>query len=160
MLSVASVFRRSRGATMIEVLVALFILSVGLLGVAAMQQIGLRNSHSAHLRSQATALTYEIADRMRANLFLARNGDYATPLDEASDELAPDCASATPAARVICDVWEWKTALETRLPAGRGAVELNPVGAGATRTVTITVAWDDTRDVDGDEITFVTETQL
>ncbi|MFT4563858.1 MAG: type IV pilus assembly protein PilV [Gammaproteobacteria bacterium] len=59
--------RHESGFTLLEVLVAMLVLAVGLLGVAAMQMRGLQYSHDAYLRSQISILAYDIADRMRLN---------------------------------------------------------------------------------------------
>ena len=61
-----------RGATLIEVLVAMLVLSIGLLGLAGMQMTALKSNQSAYYRSQATVLAYDIIDRMRANRADAR----------------------------------------------------------------------------------------
>lgn len=60
--------RHPRGFTLLEVLVALIILSVGLLGLANLQILGLRSSQGAFQRSQATILAEEMAERMQANV--------------------------------------------------------------------------------------------
>ena len=56
------------GFTLLEVLIALLILSVGLLGLANLQILGLRSSQGALLRSQATVLAEELAERMQVNI--------------------------------------------------------------------------------------------
>src|SRR4030095_5211790 len=68
--------RLARGTTLIETLVALLVLSIGLLGIAGMQMTSLQNNRGAHLRSQAQVLSYDIADRMRANRIAALAGGY------------------------------------------------------------------------------------
>lgn len=55
------------GLTMIEILVTLIILSVGLLGMAALQLTGIRSANSSTYRTQATLLADDIAERMRSN---------------------------------------------------------------------------------------------
>ncbi len=60
-------FRRARGFTLIEVLVSMIILALGLLGLASLQGISLKNNQDAHLFSQANALAYEMSDRIKAN---------------------------------------------------------------------------------------------
>ncbi len=65
-----------RGVGLIEVMVAILVLAVGLLGIAALQATTLRNSQGALERSQAVIQTYGILDSMRANVVAARGGAY------------------------------------------------------------------------------------
>lgn len=60
--------RKYAGFTMIEILVTLIVLSVGLLGMAAMQITGIRSTAGSTSRTQATLLINDIAERMRANI--------------------------------------------------------------------------------------------
>lgn len=127
---------KARGFSLLEVLVALLVLSIGLLGLASLQATTSRFNYGAYLRSQATTLAYDIADRMRANRDEALAGSY----DVASfPSTAPVCgvvAGATVAAR---DVSGWQSALACSLPAGMGRIVRND------NTVTIGVSWDDSR---------------
>jgi type IV pilus assembly protein PilV len=117
---------------MVEALVTLLVLSIGLLGVAALQLNSLRANHSASLRSQATFLAYEIVDKMRANRSAALVANaYVTELGAA----APSC---TTVAR--CDLADWRARLAS-LPAGDGAIER----LAGPELFRITVEWDDTR---------------
>ena len=107
-------FGAQRGATLVEVLVALLVLSIGLLGVAALQVSALQTNQGAHVRSQASVLTYDIADRMRANRAVALAGGYnvlytVTPSGGALNEL---------------DLQNWKAALTNTLPTGQGEISL------------------------------------
>jgi type IV pilus assembly protein PilV len=139
--------KRARGFTLIEVLVALVVLSIGLLGLASLQLSSLRWNHGASLRSQATLLAYDIVDRMRANQVAARNGEYDVGY------------GATGTAGTVSgdDRIRWKTLLSQTLPAGDGMVE-RPVN-GTTTTFRITVRWDDSKGAE-DALAFVLETQL
>ena len=60
--------KTNTGFTLIEVLIAMLVLAVGLLGLAGLQATSLKNNQSAYNRSQATQLAYDMADRMRANV--------------------------------------------------------------------------------------------
>ena len=120
----------TNGFTMVELLIAVLVLSIGLLGLAGLQAAGLRNNQSAYLRSQATILGYDIADRMRANRAVAATGAYDIALGGGS---AGGSVSAD-------DLMEWKDGLETLLPSGDGSVTSNG------STITILVQWDDNRD--------------
>jgi type IV pilus assembly protein PilV len=99
--------------TLVEVLVALVVLSVGLLGIAALQMTSLRNNLGAHLRSQATVLAYDITDRMRANRTQANNNAYVIAFS----------AAATGTTLNALDLQAWKTALAATLPSGDGQIE-------------------------------------
>ena len=68
--------RRQRGFSLIEVLIAILVLAIGLLGMANMQASGMRCTHGAYLRTQATVLGDDILDSMRANVTAARGGSY------------------------------------------------------------------------------------
>jgi type IV pilus assembly protein PilV len=132
-----------RGISLIEMLVALLVLSFGLLGLAGLQATSLRNNTSALFRSQANAVAFDIMDRMRANKIAAVcNGAYATAIGTIEDN------TATIPKR---DLTEWKGSL-AQLPAGDGAVACALIpGAGCPLTpravCTVTVQWDDTRGV-------------
>ena len=72
--------RAANGFTLIEILVTLVIISVGLLGIAGLHSMSLRNNFDALIRSHASALADEIADRMRSNRTRALAGDYNVAL--------------------------------------------------------------------------------
>lgn len=61
-------WRYSKGATLLEVMIAAAILGVGLLGIAALQMTSLQGSSNAEYRGRASDLAWSLADRMRANL--------------------------------------------------------------------------------------------
>ena len=70
--------KAQRGVSLLEVLITVLVLSVGLLGLAALQATGTKFNHGAYLRTQATALAYEMSDRMRTNI----DGDFTTGLGD------------------------------------------------------------------------------
>jgi type IV pilus assembly protein PilV len=132
--------RASRGFTLIEALVALIVLSIGLLGVAGMQIAGLRANQSAASRTQASYLADDIIDRMRANNTNARSGAY-------NIAMGATVAGATTAA---LDVQAWVAELLS-LPSGKGQIQVDPV----TNIATVTIQWFDTRGGDSSECTGV-----
>ena len=143
---------RQRGFTLLEVLVALIVLSIGLLGLSGLQTTGLRNNHSAFLRSQATLVTTDILDRMRANRDAARDGDYdinygATP----PSITCTGICSKTQVAQLDVELWR---AYVDRLPAGEGQVAVTAAGQAEVK-----VRWADTRDV-SNKLEVVTRAQL
>jgi type IV pilus assembly protein PilV len=119
--------KAQRGTTLVETLVALVVLSVGLLGIAALQMASLTNNRGAHLRSQASVLAYDIADRMRANRTVALANGYAVGFG----------AAPVGAALNQLDLQQWKATLAVTLPGGDGEI----VADGAM--FRISVRWTD-----------------
>lgn len=107
--------RRSRGFSIIEVLIALLVLAIGLLGLAALQAQGLRFNHDAYVRTQATNLAYDIVDRMRSNR--ANVAGYTAP--------DPGLACDPLVAGVDMDLSCWYDALAATLPGGAGLISAN-----------------------------------
>ena len=67
---------RQQGFTLIEILVAVLILSLGVLGLIAMESLALQSNMSAYHRSQATILAYDLSDKMRTNPAGVAAGEY------------------------------------------------------------------------------------
>lgn len=125
------------GASLIEVMVSVLILSIGLLGVAAMQATALKNSQSALERSQAVIESYSILDAMRANPEAGRSGAYTRGMT---------CTAPSGADLVNGDLGRWITSMQASLGASAcGSVNC----VAATRTCTVTVRWDDSRGTGG-----------
>ncbi len=116
--------QHSRGFSLIELLVAVVVLAIGLLGLAALQAGGMRFGHSAYLRSQATVLAYDISDRMRANIAAVLDGNYdlASATEHSACTNTTGCSTANMAEN---DTFEWRAALGARLPGGEGVVCLD-----------------------------------
>lgn len=114
------------GFTLLEVLVALIVLSVGLLSLAGMQVIGLRTNHSAYMRTQATIQSYDIVDRMRANIVGVREGRYDKPTLTDSAGVQHTACKTTSGCNVQQmaehDLFEWNQAIADVLPNGVGVV--------------------------------------
>jgi type IV pilus assembly protein PilV len=124
------------GFSLIEMLVALLIVAVGVLGVAGLQAYSLKNNTSAYFRSQANALIYDIFDAMRANRVVA--------LDGASYDIEFDDASPSPSNRATRDLASWLNRIGATLPAGDGQIDCT--GSAPDPVIcTVTVRWDDTR---------------
>lgn len=123
--------RRQRGLGLIEVLVAALVLSIGLLGIAGLNLMGMRNNHGAYMRSQATFLAQDILDRMRGNR------------DEALTNLAYNIAIGTTVSTLSTlaenDLDAWKDELVNLLPAGDGSVTC----VTATGECVVVVQWQE-----------------
>jgi len=127
---------RMRGFSLVEVMVALLVLSVGMLGIAAMHGRGLGAGRTAMYRSIAVNLAADMADRIRVNRLAG-----AAYAGAASDEDC-DIADCTPAEMAAHDLFLWNAQVEQQLPNGQGIVQYN--AATMPPTYTITVDWDET----------------
>ena len=132
--------RRQDGVTLVEVMVALLILGVGLLGIMGMQTTALQHNQQAYLYSQANFAIQDIAERMRANPESA--DEYQTNLADGAPSVdAEACVSAACDTGELAD-WDlklWKDFLAKALPEGKGAIDR--VGD----EYEITVEFDDSR---------------
>lgn len=139
---------RGRGFTLVEVMVSLVVLSLGLLGVAKMVMLSSHSNDSAYLRTQATALAYEMLDYMRANAPGAEAGNYNTafgPVPPAPTSCVGTGFACNNAQLAAWDIYEWKQRLTTAVPGGAlplGDGQIVTTGTDPL-TVTITVQWDD-----------------
>jgi len=144
--------RRHRGFTLLEVLVTIAIVAIGLLGIAGVIANGMKTTHSAYGRSQASWLANDIIDRMRSNRATAEGAGlpYNLAVDGALDM---SDVSTVPKADLVA----WRSALAATLPSGTGGISID----AASRKVTVTVQWDDSRAVGGGSTEqFVVESRL
>jgi len=120
------------GFTLLEVLVAMLILSIGLLGLAALQANTLKLNHGALQRSQGIFLTYDMMDRLRANRTAALAGQCDIAM------------GATLGGTDLCDVdvTDWQdNFVAAFLPAGQGSVDCSTT----VNVCVVTVQWDEGR---------------
>lgn len=149
--------KRAHGFSMIELLVAVLVMGVGVLGVTGLQMVSLQNNRDALLRSEALQMAYDVMDRIRVN----GAGNYdGVAFDD--DPVAPtDCFAnnCSAAQMAVFDISVWKCSLgahneleacddlrqgtilpvvtdQPGLPDGEGQIAID--GAGV---VTVTIRW-------------------
>ena len=131
------------GFTLLELLVAMTIFAVGLLGLSAMQGMALRGNDDAFLKGQAVMLANDIADRMRVNLGGVTAGAYAGAASPAWPAAPPNPGVVCVGAGAFCnngamaafDIYQWLTNV-SQLPRGTASIS----AAGPPYIVTIN--WD------------------
>ena len=128
----------NKGFSLLEVMIAMVIFAVGLLGLAGMQVIALENSHESSSRNYAIILAYSMSDRMEANrqardAYLISN---STKLPINTSCTLGNCKSGE---IVIYDQSQWKQNLSQQLLSGSGEI------TGAFPNYTVTVRWDEDR---------------
>lgn len=129
-LHLAGLRLRQRGLTLVEVLVTVVIISVGLLGIAALHLTSLKNGYDSNSRSRATWLANDIADRMRANATAAEAGSYNVVIG----------GTLAGASTAVTDVTQWKNQLNLLL-GGDGSIQVNP--AGSDFVASIVIQWNE-----------------
>lgn len=121
---------RARGFTLVEILIAIVVFSIGLLGIAGLQVSGMRFTQGSQLRSVAAMQASSMADRMRANRVGFRTGAYNSGGSMPASS-AKDCAvvSCTPAETATFDLVNWNLTGGSNKPAQSNA-DLLPGGSG------------------------------
>jgi type IV pilus assembly protein PilV len=147
--------RIASGFTLIEVLVALVIVALGMLGNAMLQLQGMKNSNDAYLRSQIGLFAYDIADKIRANRecqddYLTQGVFNAANPYVVGPTTLPACVYGSPAgnAGMGNEMACMGATLEQGLPPGSQAsissVNVTPAGAArAIKIFTFRVVWTD-----------------
>ena len=153
----------ARGFSLIELLVAVLIMGVGVLGVTGLQMVSLQNNRDALMRSDALEMAYDIMDRIRANPgSTAIPGQAYDGVAFDDDPVAPnDCFANTcsEAQMAVFDISVWKCGLGSHntltecddlrqdtilpsmddqpgLPAGEGQIDIDGQGV-----ITVTIRW-------------------
>ena len=105
-----------RGISLIEVLVAALIFSVGLIGMAGLMVMAMRSEHAAYQRTQVTFLADGMADRMRANPLGVWRGSYDGKDYPVPGSTNCERAACTPASLATRDRQVWSSLLSVFLP--------------------------------------------
>ena len=147
--------RRAAGYALLEALIAVIVTSVGFIGAARLQTLGMSFGNTAGLRQKATLLVDQMTDRIRANQAGMTLGAYNRPTagDTACLTAAAGC---TPAQLARADMAEWSADIAAQLPGGSGIVciDATPEDAaigsaadpncdGSGRVLAVKVWWTD-----------------
>jgi type IV pilus assembly protein PilV len=147
--------RRQRGVGLIEVAIALLIMSVGTLGLAGLQIAAKRMGYEAIQRTEAAALAMDLLERIRANRSALPAYDVAA--------LGAAAGSPLPAPLTYCDrqrcssvelafwdLWQWERALEGAAVAGSAGGLLRPGACIRVneQLVTLRINWQGFRPLD------------
>ncbi len=96
----------SKGFTLIEALVTVIVMSIGLLGVAALQNTGVKLTYDSYLRTQSALLASDLFDRMRANTTVNYAGlNYSTSNTSTTCSRSGDNCNATDMATYDAAMW-------------------------------------------------------
>ncbi|MCR4346808.1 MAG: type IV pilus modification protein PilV [Sulfuricaulis sp.] len=137
---------RHQGFSLIEVMVALLVLSIGLLGLAALQTTSLQFNTGSYYRTQATFLAYDILDRMRANSIGVKAGSYNATTSAAAAAAKADTTACSTGCNTTdlakYDLGEWYRRMEIMLPGSTLPTNNYAlISRDAANVVTITINW-------------------
>jgi len=140
---------RQHGFTLLEVLVAILVMALGVLGVLGLRMATLQHGGNANARVTASIQAADILDRMRANPARAAAGLYNIGLDAAEPTAFESVADQ--------DLQQWRRALATRLPGGTGSVAVSAAGVAE-----VSIRWTerDTNRSGAQTLTFTFRSQL
>lgn len=158
--SVRHLADQARGFTLIEVLIALFVLAVGLLGLALLQTTGLRLNTDSYSRTQSTYAAYDIIDKMRANAGALANYDIETTAAATTainsyntckatakgGNGSCDCSAkaCSPTELATYDLGQWYEQQDRLVPGAKDAVSIPATDNGGRATVNVDLAANNT----------------
>ena len=130
---------KQRGATLIEILVAVLVLSFGLLGMAALQTRAVQGNQSSLQRSQAIMLNNSMMDAMRIDRANARGGFYQT-----TDVCGP---AGIGAGTSLADNnrRDWLTAAQTSMTGPGGVAPCGTISCDVNDNCSVSLRWDDSK---------------
>jgi len=140
--------RHNKGFSMIEILVALVILAIGLLGMATLMINSLQTSQSASWRSAATLAAYDLAERIRSNI------DNSEPPNPPNYEVKP-IKAASAVSKSLCsancspqqladsDLKAWAVALDKSIPGAKVFIKRDQVPSTTNYLYCIGLFWED-----------------
>lgn len=141
------------GVSLIEVLVSVFILAFGVLGIAAMQTGALRNTQGALEQSAAVFLTHSILDAMRASMQLDPDHPGALIVRGGYVTSGFICSNTTVADPLVTnDLNSWLQNIRDNL--NNGVADINACGSIACdkddpNLCTASVRWNNSRSLGG-----------
>lgn len=133
--------RLNSGFTLVETMVALMVLSVGMIGVAALHGQTLSASRTAIYRSQAINLAGDMADRIRVNRAAELDYENAAADNNCDDPTGGGGVKCTPTQMAAHDLFVWEGQVAQTLPGGTGVVAVDT--ATNPTSYAVTISWDE-----------------
>lgn len=134
--------RGTHGFSLIEVLIALIVMSVGMLGIAGLYVHGMQAGRTSLFRHHAVALAGDVADRIRANPLGKES--YNDSGEAANPGVLCFTQACTPAEMAASDKYFWDQQADATIPDGDVTVAYAvSAGPGDPATYTVTIAWSE-----------------
>lgn len=136
------------GFTLLEVLIAVVVLAIGVLGLALLQFSALRGDNQSSERSLAQAFAYEIADQMRANTAAAGQDLFSIAAGTTAPAPLVNCGAdaCSPTEMAAWELSQWQTRLINSLPEGTARIQCSAAAGCAPGLMhTVSVIWNENR---------------
>ncbi|MBK1682814.1 type IV pilus modification protein PilV [Rhodoferax fermentans] len=136
-----------RGSSLIEILVALLVMSFGLLGMAALQARAIKGNQSSMQKTQAVIMSYYILDAMRVDQAQAKALAYNTGELDDDDLIGPICSAGAVAGTSLAanNLKAWITAVKAEIGNPDDTTTCGAVLCDAAGDCRVQVRWDDSR---------------
>lgn len=132
-----------KGMSLLEVLIAVLILSIGLLGVGATMFVSQTSMDSSYLRQQAIQEAISITERMRANQNQAQLGSYNLSMNDTPQQSALTLCTnqnCSPNQLALMDKNLFLQEVENNLPNGKASISTTNLAGGSVQA-TVTLSW-------------------
>ncbi|WP_062268573.1 type IV pilus modification protein PilV [Endozoicomonas arenosclerae] len=138
--------KHHKGVGLIEVMVALLVISVGVLGMAGLQTKSLQQNQFSYLRSQAVIIVNDMMDRIRANRTVAASGsEYVVNETQhvatgcTTNDFVNSCESGTCSESQLAtyDLQQWKFQMACQLPDATGSIAIENTTSGRVYVITL-----------------------
>lgn len=139
--------RRLSGSSLIEVMISIFVMAVGLLGLASLQVNSMKFEKSSSQRAEASQAAYDLSERIRANsVGAALNYSYGTnyAVSSVASHVPPnacDIATCTEQQIAANDIEDWLRGLQRRIAGGTGYVSVVP--GTSVLTFDVAIMWNE-----------------
>jgi len=140
---------RQTGFSLVEVLIALVIMSVGMLGIAGLYVQGMQAGRTSMLRHQAVILAGDIADRIRANPTAGVAYNHLAAATGTNNNCVNGGIDCNPAQMAANDIFIWQNQADNSLPAGDIAVTFTAAVGALPPTYLINVTWTEPNPLGG-----------
>ncbi len=137
---------KQKGFSLLEVVVSVFIISVGVIGIAGLQLTTSVYAESSLHRSQAASLAREIVERMRQNLDEAKAGGYDfSTLPSKTRSCKGNSKNCSAAQLRDYDEKVWAARVTSLLPGGDAAISTGADNSTDPVQIVVTLQWDENR---------------
>ena len=138
-----------RGFSLVEVLIALVIMSVGMLGIAGLYVQSMQAGRTSMFRHHAVTLAGDVADRIRANPTAGAAYNHAAAATGVNNNCVAQGTDCNAAEMASNDIFIWQNQADDSLPNGAVAVAFTAAVGNAPPTYQITVTWDEPNPLGG-----------